>query len=87
MPTDRAPELHPLLQGSPSLETYKQRVIHKLCAELNVMTELLERVKTCTGLRPPDKYADHYTRDQHLKHAEEGRYREAIALIATRGRR
>jgi hypothetical protein len=84
---NRAPSIHPILQGAPSYETYKARVIHKLVADLNVMTELLERVKTCTGIRPPDRYGEHYSENEHLRLAEEGRYREALSLIALKGRR
>jgi hypothetical protein len=84
---NRAPELNPMLQGTPSYETYKRRVLYKLAEEANVLVELIEQLKTCTGIRPPDRYGDHYAADEHLRLAEAGRYREAFALITTKGRR
>jgi hypothetical protein len=92
MTTERAPELHPILQGTlltgtPTYETCKRRVLHKLAAEANVLVELIEQLKPCTGIRPPDRYGDHYGPDEHLRLAEAGQYREALALITTKGRR
>jgi hypothetical protein len=87
MTTERAPEIHPILQGTPSYETYKARVLHKLAAEANVLVELIEQLKPCTGIRPPDRYGDHYTADEHLRLAESGQYREALQMIVTKGRR
>jgi hypothetical protein len=87
MSTDRAPSIPSILQGTPSYETYKRRVLHKLAAEANVLVELIEQLKPCTGIRPPDRYSDHYGADEHLSLAESGKYREALQLIATKGRR
>lgn len=84
---NRAPELNPLLQGTPNYETEKARVIHELAARANNLIELIDLLKTCTGLRPPDRYGQHYSYDEHLRLALTGDYREAIQLIATKGRR
>jgi hypothetical protein len=82
----RAPELNPLLQGTPTLETYTARVLQRLYEDINLMLELAERLKAFNGLREPDKYGEQYTPDQHLRLIEEGRYSAARALIVTRGR-
>jgi hypothetical protein len=86
MSTDRAPELHQWLQGAPSLETYKARVIHQLYGDINLLSQLVELLKLCPGLREPDKYGEQYAADQHLRLIEGGRYKDALALITTRGR-
>ena len=84
---NRAPELHPMLRGTPTHATYKARVLHQLVAELNTLTELVDRLRTCTGIRPPDKYAEHYSEFEHLRLAEEGRHKAALQLIALKGLR
>jgi hypothetical protein len=87
MTTDhRAPELHPWLQGTPSHETYKARVLHKLYAEINLLTQLGDLLKLCPGLREPEKWGEQYSSDDHLRLIETGRYRDALKLITTRGR-
>jgi hypothetical protein len=84
---NRTPCLPSILQGTPSYETAKRRVLHKLAAEANVLVELIEQLKPCTGIRPPDRFGQHYGADEHLRLAEAGRYREALQLIVTEGRR
>jgi hypothetical protein len=83
----RAPDLNPILQASPSYGTDKARVIDGLVKTANVLGELIERLKTCTSIRPPDKYAEHYGERAHLRLAEDGRYLEALQMIQTKGRR
>jgi hypothetical protein len=87
MTTDRAPSLPSILNGTPSYTTYKNRVLHKLAAEANVLVELIEQLKPCTGIRPPDRWGEHYIADEHLRLAEAGRYKDALQLIVTKGRR
>ena len=87
MSIDRAPPIPSILNGAPSYQTDKARVIHELVKTANVLGELIERLKTCTSIRPPDKYSEHYGEREHLRLAEEGRYREALSLIALKGRR
>jgi hypothetical protein len=81
-----APELDPALQGAPSLATQKNRALHKLAEEVNLMVQLIDRLKACTGLRPRDKYSpDPYLPDDHLRAIERGDYRRAYQLITAHG--
>lgn len=87
MSIDRAPSIPSILNGTPSYETEKARVIHELVKTANVLGELIESLKTCTSIRPPDKYAEHYGEREHLRLAEAGRYSDALKLIQVKGRR
>ena len=81
----RPPELHPDLQGTPSLETATTRAIHRLTGQINMMVQLLDLLKICPGLRAPDKYGDWYALDKHLDLIWGGHYQEALSLIQSRG--
>ena len=83
----RASEFNTFLHGTPSYQTRKNKVIHRLGVEANLLVRLIEQLKPCTGIRPPDRYGDHYGPEEHLRLAEERRYDEALSLIATKGRR
>ncbi len=84
--TMRAPELHAALQGTPSLTTQRHRALHKLAEEVNLLVELMDRLKVCTGLRPCDRYSpDPYQPDDHLRAIERGDYKRAHHLLAVYG--
>ena len=85
MSTESAPQLHPVLQGTPSLTTQKAHAIHRLASEINMMVQLLDLLKFSPGLREPDKYGDVYALNKHLELIRDGRYQEALALVRSRG--
>jgi hypothetical protein len=84
-------ELHPLLDGAPSLATATARTLNNLYQHLALLQQLGDRLKVCTHLREPDKYGEQYSPDQHLRKIEDAiagstqRLREAYNLITTRG--
>jgi hypothetical protein len=79
----RSNELSPLLDGVPSLEARRQRAIHKVAEEVNLLVQLIDRLKECTnGLREPDRFSpDQYQPDDHLRAVENGQWRRACQLI------
>jgi hypothetical protein len=82
-----APELPSWLLGEPSHDTRRAHCIHRLAAEANSILELLERLKTCSGLRECDRHAsDPYQPDAHLRAIESRDYKRALQLIAMHGR-
>lgn len=83
---NRAPELHLLLQCTPSIATRTHRAIHALAEQANLAVQLIELLKTCTGLRPCDPYSpDPYQPDDHLRAIERGDLGRANRLLRVYG--
>ena len=78
----RSPELHPLLQGTPSLASRHSSTIRHLAELANVIVELIERLK---GIEPELRADCPDGPDAHLRHVDYGRYREASDLITNYG--
>lgn len=87
----RAPELHPWLGGTASLETHTARTAHALSEHAALVAQLTERLRTIVRLREPDKYAECYPADEHLRlieralDASRDLLQRAESLMATRG--
>jgi len=83
---NRAPELSPVLQAeNPSLATRKHYALAKLGGEANLLVQLIEQLKNCTGLRPCDPHGDFYAPDEHLRAIERGDFKRALRLIGSHG--
>jgi hypothetical protein len=81
-----APPLHPLLDGIPSHTTRKARCLHKLHEEVNLLLQLMDRLKACERLRECEQWSqDPYQPDSHLRAIEREEYRRAYQLITAHG--
>jgi hypothetical protein len=78
----RGPELHEILQGTPSQASRQSALIRHLALEANLIVELIERLK----LIEPNLRSDcEGGSAAHLRAIERGDYSEAHKLITNYG--